>query len=87
MSTVGHNRGVTADELKSFVSRIENVQDRIDLERADLKEVYLEAKGRGYDVKALRRIVSIRKKNPADLAEQHAILEIYGTALGMDVFL
>lgn len=87
MSIAGHSSGVAADELRSFVDRIETMQDQIDLGRVDLKEVYLEAKGRGYDVKTLRRIVSLRKKDQAVLAEQHAILQLYGAALGMDVFL
>lgn len=87
MSTAGHNSRVAADKLRSFVARIENMQDQIDLARLNLKEVYDEAKGRGYDVKTLRRIISIRKKDPAVLAEQYAVLELYGAALGMEVFL
>lgn len=85
MSEQGHNS--TNPELRAFVERIERVQDEIDAARGDQKEVYMEAKGRGYDVKALRRIVALRKKDREKLAEEKAVLETYGAALDMDVFL
>ncbi len=74
---------VTADELRAFVERIE----RLDAEKKDLadaqKEVMAEAKGRGYDTKVLRKIISIRKRDANDLAEEEAVLEMYKEALGM----
>lgn len=74
---------VTADELRAFVERIE----RLDAEKKDLadaqKEVLAEAKGRGYDTKVLRKIISIRKRDANDLAEEEAVLEMYKEALGM----
>ena len=74
---------VAADELRSFIERIE----RLDAETKDIadqqKEVMAEAKGRGYDVKAIRKIVSLRKRDKDDLAEEEAILDTYMAALGM----
>ncbi len=86
MAEAGHNSGVAGDELRQLVERIERVEDEISTARLDLSEIYKEAKGRGYDTKALRRIVRTRKKDQAKLAEENAILETYGAALGMDVF-
>lgn len=73
---------VTAAELRQFVERIE----RLDQEKADIaeqiREVYAESKGRGFDQKALRAIVSLRKKDKDEIAEQEAVLEMYREALG-----
>jgi uncharacterized protein (UPF0335 family) len=74
---------VTADELRQFIERIE----RLDAEKKDLadqqKEVMAEAKGRGYDTKVLRKLISLRKRDSDDIAEEEAILELYKEALGM----
>lgn len=74
---------VTADELRQFVERIEE-QER---EKADIaesiKEIYAEAKGRGYDTAVLKTIIAQRKKSVDDIAEFEAILEMYKQALGM----
>jgi len=74
---------VTAEELRQFIERYE----RLEAEKKDVaeqqKEVMAEAKGRGYDTKALRKIVALRKLKPADLAEQEAVLDVYKQALGM----
>lgn len=75
---------VTADELRQFIERIE----QLEAEKKDLadqvKEVYAEIKGRGFDSKAIRKVVSLRKKDPAERQEEDAILEVYLTALGMN---
>lgn len=75
--------GIAAEELRQFVERYE----QLEAEKKDIteqqKEVMAEAKGRGYDTKALRKIVSLRKQKPDDIAEQEAILDIYKAALGM----
>ncbi len=75
--------GVAAGELRQFVERIE----RLEAEKKDIadqiKEVMAEAKGRGYDTKAMRRIVALRKRDKDDLAEEEAVLEMYKAALGM----
>jgi uncharacterized protein (UPF0335 family) len=77
------NYRVTATELRQFVERIE----RLDAEKKDLaeqqKEVMAEAKGRGYDTKILRKVIALRKREPDDIAEEEAILEMYKEALGM----
>jgi len=74
---------VTADELRQFVERME----RLDQEAKDIaegkKEVMAEAKGRGYDTKALRKILAERKRDQNDLAEEAAVLDMYREALGM----
>lgn len=75
---------VTADELRQFVERIE----QLDSEKADIadqiKEVYAELKGRGYDTSAVKALVALRKKNPDDVSEFEAILNLYRSALGME---
>ena len=74
---------VAADELRSFIERFE----RLDAEKKDIadqqKEVMAEAKSRGYDTKAMRKLVALRKKEPHVLSEEEAILEVYREALGM----
>jgi uncharacterized protein (UPF0335 family) len=74
---------VTADELRAFIERFE----QLDAEKKDLaeqqKELMAEAKGRGYDTKILRKVVALRKRTPDDVAEEEAILELYKSALGM----
>ena len=90
MSEIGHNSGdsyrVTADELRQFIERVETLEDEVSLAREGIKEVYAEAKGRGYDTKVVRKLIAMRKRKPDDLAEEMAILQLYGSALGMDVF-
>ena len=70
-----------AAELRAFIERIE----RLEAERQDAadaqKEVYAEAKGRGYDTKIIRKVIARRKRDRADLAEEAAILEVYEAAL------
>lgn len=86
--SIGHNSGnVTADELRQFVERIERQEDEVSLAKADLKEIFAEAKGRGYDTKVLRKLVAMRKRKPEDMAEERAVMEVYAAALGMDIFL
>lgn len=73
----------TATELRQFVERWE----KLEAERKDIadqqKEVMAEAKGRGYDTKVLRKVISLRKREPDDIAEEEAVLEMYKEALGM----
>ena len=74
---------VTGDELRQFIERIEGLEaERQDAAEAQ-KEVYAEAKGRGYDVPVLRKVVALRKRQPDDIAEEEAVLELYKQALGM----
>ncbi len=74
---------VAADELRQIVERIEQLEAEKKDIAEQIKEVYAEAKGRGYDTKALRSIVSLRKKDRDEVAELEAILDMYKTALGM----
>lgn len=75
--------GIAADELRQFIEQIEG----LDAEKREIaerqKELMAEAKARGYDTRAMRRIIALRKRKPADLAEEEAILEVYKSALGM----
>ena len=83
MSEIESSYRVTADELRQFIERIE----RLDAEKKDLaeqqKEVMAEAKGRGYDTKVMRKLITLRKRDQNDIAEEEAILELYKEALGM----
>lgn len=81
-----HNQdsyNVAADELRSFIERVE----QLDAEKRDLaeqqKEVMAEAKGRGYDTKVMRKIIALRKRKPDEIAEEEAIMDMYKSALGM----
>lgn len=78
------NSGNTAaQELRQFVERVERIEVDQKALADDKKEVYAEAKGRGYDTKALRKIVAERKANADDLAEFESVLDLYRHALGM----
>ena len=74
---------VAADELRAFIERIERLEEEKKTISDDVKDVYGEAKSRGYDVKVLRKIVSIRKQDQNERQEMDAILELYMQALGM----
>lgn len=71
------------DELRSFVERIERIEADEKALKDDKKELFAEAKGRGYDTKILRSIISERKRDPDDIAEEESIRELYREALGM----
>ncbi|MDG1153663.1 MAG: DUF2312 domain-containing protein [Alphaproteobacteria bacterium] len=73
----------TGQRLRAYFERIERLEESKKEIAEDIKEVFAEAKGDGFDVKAMRKIISIRKKDPADLEEENAILETYMSALGM----
>ena len=71
------------DQLKAFVERIERLEEEKKATSDDIRDVYAEAKGTGYDIKALRTIVSLRKQDTDERREQAAVLDTYLTALGM----
>lgn len=74
---------VTADELRQFVERIERlITEKQDIGQQE-KEVFAEAKARGYDTKVMRKIISLRKRDSDDISEEEAVLEMYKEALGM----
>lgn len=80
MTEAGHN--VNA-QLRSIVERIERLEAEKSAIAADVKDVYTEAKGNGYDVKALRTIIKMRKEDAQERAEMETIIEVYMNALGM----
>ena len=73
---------VAADRLRSFIERVERLEEEKAVIMNDSKEVYAEAKGEGYDVKILRQVIRIRKMDRADRQEQEALLDLYLSALG-----
>jgi len=73
----------SATRLKSFIERIERLEEEKSGIAADIKDVYSEAKGTGFDVKVMRQIVRLRKMESADRAEQEELLDLYKAALGM----
>jgi uncharacterized protein (UPF0335 family) len=74
---------VAAGQLRAFIERIERLEEEKKTISEDIKEVYAEAKGTGFDTKAVRTIIRLRKKDQAELQEEEAILDLYKAALGM----
>ena len=74
---------VAQDQLRAFIERIERMEEEKSAVAADIKEIYAEAKGNGFDTKVIREIIRIRKKDASELQEHNAILELYMSALGM----
>jgi uncharacterized protein (UPF0335 family) len=75
--------GIAADRLKSFIERIERLEEEKASIAGDIKEVYSEAKSSGFETKIMRQIVRLRKLDRADFQEHEAILDLYMSALGM----
>lgn len=73
---------IAADRLRSFIERVERLEEEKAAITNDVKEVYAEAKGEGYDVKTMRQVVKLRKMDRADRQEQEALLELYLSAIG-----
>lgn len=76
--------GVAADHLRSYIERIERLEEDKAAIAEDIKEVYAEAKGTGFDVKVMRQIVRLRKMDASDRQEQEHMLELYKSALGIE---
>jgi len=76
--------GIAADRLRSFIQRIERLEEEKAALAADIREVYAEAKGTGFDTKIMRQIVRLRKLDDAARQEQEALLDVYRKALGLD---
>jgi len=74
---------VAQDQLRAFIDRIERMEEEKAAIVADVKEIYAEAKGNGFDTAILRQIIKIRKMDAHERMENEAILELYMTALGM----
>ena len=81
MADVG---GIAGERLRAFVERVERLEEEKAALAADIKEVYAEAKGVGFDIKILRKIISLRKLDRSDRLEQEELLDIYMRALDME---
>ena len=85
-TTEGETRdvgGVAGDRLRSFIERIERLEEEKTALAEDIKEIYAELKGVGYDAKTVRKIVSLRKKDAEKRREEDELLDLYKTAVGM----
>ena len=80
MADVG---GIAGERLKSFIERIERLEEEKRALGDDIKEVFAEAKGSGFDTKIMRQIIKLRRMDKDDLDEQEALLDVYKRALGM----
>lgn len=74
---------VTAEELRQFIERYEQLEAEKKGIQDQMKEVMAEAKGRGYDTRVLRKVIALRRRKPQEIAEEEAVLELYKQALGM----
>lgn len=75
--------GVARDQLRAFIERIERLEEEKKTIADDIKDVYAEAKGTGFDTKILKKVIALRKKDDQERMEEEAILETYLAALGM----
>lgn len=75
--------GIAADQLKSIIGRVEKLEEEKAGIAADIRDVFAEAKGNGFDVKAIRTIIKMRKMDAHEREEQDAVLDTYLHALGM----
>lgn len=75
--------GIAADRLRSIVERIERLEEERRGIADNIKDILAEAKSAGFDVKVVRQVISIRKKEPAEVEEQETLLDLYRRALGM----
>ena len=75
--------GFAKEHLRSFIERIERLEEEKKALADDIKEVYSEAKGTGFDTKIMRQVIRMRKLDKADFQEQEAVLDLYLSALGM----
>ena len=83
MSDVGHN--VTDDRLRLLIERVERLEEEKAAIADDIKDVFLEAKAVGYDAKIMKQVIRLRKMQPDDRREMETILDLYKSALGMDL--
>lgn len=77
--------GIAVEQLTSIVERIEKLEEEKAGIASDIKDVYAEAKGNGYDVKTLRKVVSLRKQDAAEREEAEHLLDVYKRALGLEL--
>lgn len=74
---------IAAEELKQFIERIERMEEEKKAIGDDVRDIYAEAKGRGFDTRAIRALIRLRAKEPHEREEEEAILELYRSAIGM----
>jgi uncharacterized protein (UPF0335 family) len=74
---------IAREQLRAFIERIERLEEEKKAITDDIREIYAEAKGSGFDAKVMRQVVALRKKDSAEREEQEAILDLYKSALGM----
>ena len=75
--------GIAGERLRSLIERVERLEEERRALSADIREVYAEAKGSGFDIKTMRQIVKLRRIDKDDLDEQETLLDLYKRALGM----
>lgn len=75
--------GVAADQLRAFVERIQRIEEEIKVFNDDKKDVYAEAKANGFDVKILKRVIALLRKEPHVREEEEAVMDLYLHALGI----
>lgn len=75
--------GIAADRLRSLIERVERLEEERKALGSDIKDIFAEAKSAGFDVKVIRQLIMIRKKEPADVEEAETLLDLYRRALGM----
>ncbi len=83
MAYPSNGDSVDGGQLRAFIERVERMEAEKDSITADIKEIFAEAKGNGYDTKIMRRVVRLRKQDANERMEQEALLELYMSALGM----
>lgn len=76
------DKGVSAQRLKSFIQRIERLEEEKKVMGADIREVYSEAKSSGFDTKIMRKVIALRRLEPAERQEQEALMQVYIDAIG-----
>ncbi len=74
---------VAGERLRSIVDRIERLEEERKALGSDIKDIYSEAKSAGFDIKVLRQLIRLRKQEPAEIAEQETLLDVYRRAIGM----
>ncbi len=79
----GRTGGVAGDILRAYVERIERLEEEKKALAADIREVYAEAKGNGYDPKIMRKLIALRRMDQADRREEEELLDVYRRAIGM----
>lgn len=83
MSKTVSSDSVAQDQIRAFIERIERMEEEKKAIADDIKEIYAEAKGNGFDTKTLRKVIAIRKMDHAERMEGEALLDLYLAALGM----